>query len=224
MVSVGKKSASPVPSGGSPDGTGQWPVPPMVINALSGRSCGSGYDHPSPSIPPQSLSPLRGEGPSGDATGILGALAANVTCCKSKHLHNVFLKSKAVGKWQLGMACPLLWSRRDCGQTGGGAFVPDGTLDKETREPSDQSLGYSLSPSGLDGGSPASEASLAGFWKTGSLAANGSGTFPAFIFKNALAAYIRFWGIADFRLPIADCRLRRQPVGLSSSRIHAAKE
>ena len=39
MVSAGKKSASPVPSGESPDGTGQWPVPPMVINALSGWSC-----------------------------------------------------------------------------------------------------------------------------------------------------------------------------------------
>ena len=56
--------------------------------------------------------------------------------------------------------------------TGGSAFVPDGTWDKATREPSDQSLGYSLSPSGLDGGSPASEASLAGFGKTGLLAAN----------------------------------------------------
>jgi len=109
MVSVGKKSASPVPSGGSPDGTGQWPVPPMVINALSG-------------------------------------------------------------------------------QAGGGAFVPDGTLDKATREPSDQSLGYFLSPSGLDGGSPASEGRVAGFGQTGLLAANGSVTFPAFIFKNALAA------------------------------------
>jgi hypothetical protein len=72
-------------------------------------------------------------------------------------------------------------------------------LDKATREPSDQSLGYSLSPSGLDGGSPASAARVAGFWKTGLLAANGSGTFPAFIFKNALAAYN---GIADYRLPI----------------------
>jgi len=25
--------------------------------------------------------------------GILGALAASVTCCKSRHLHNLFLKS-----------------------------------------------------------------------------------------------------------------------------------
>jgi hypothetical protein len=57
-------------------------------------------------------------------------------------------------------------------QAGGSSFVPDGTWDKETREPSDQSLGYFLSPSGLDGGSPASEASLAGFRKTGLLAAN----------------------------------------------------
>jgi len=40
---------------------------------------------------------------------------------------------------------------------------------------------------------------IAGFWQTGLLAANGSGTFPAFIFKNALAAYN---GIADYRLPI----------------------
>ena len=93
-------------------------------------------------------------------------------------------------KWQLGMACPLLWSRRDCGQAGGGAFVPGGTLDKETREPSNQSLGYSLSPSGLDGGSPASEERVAGFGKTGLLAANAFRIFPAFIFKNALAAYI----------------------------------
>ena len=58
------------------------------------------------------------------------------------------------------------------------------------REPSDQSLGYSLSPSGLYNGSPASGETLAGFGKTGLLAANGSITFPAFIFKNALAAYI----------------------------------
>ena len=105
----------------------------------------------------------------------------------------MFLKSdqvfrKAVEKWQMGMACPLLWSRRDCGQAGGGAFVPDGTLDKATRKPSDQSLGYFLSPSGLDGGSPASVRSLAGFGKSGLLAANALRTFPAFIFKNALAA------------------------------------
>jgi hypothetical protein len=47
---------------------------------------------------------------------------------------------------------------------------------------------YFLSPSGLDGGIPASEASLAGFGETGLLAANALRTFPAFIFKNALAA------------------------------------
>ena len=76
-------------------------------------------------------------------------------------------------------------------QAGGGSFVPDGTWDKATREPSDQSLGYFLSPSGLDGGSPASEASLAGFGQTGLLAANAFRTFLRFIFKNALAAYIR---------------------------------
>jgi hypothetical protein len=62
-------------------------------------------------------------------------------------------------------------------------------LDKETREPSNQSLGYSLSPSGLDGGGPASEPRVAGFGKSGLLAANALRTFPAFIFKNALAAY-----------------------------------
>ena len=130
MVSAGKKSASPVPSGGSPDGTGQWPVPPMVINALSG-------------------------------------------------------------------------------QAGGGAFVPDGTLDKATRKPSDQSLGYFLSPSGLDGGSPASEGRVAGFGQTGLLAANGSVTFPAFIFKNALAAYIRKGSrlkVSGFRRQNADAQ------------------
>ena len=76
-------------------------------------------------------------------------------------------------------------------KAGGGSFVPDGTSDKATRKPSDQSLGYFLSPSGLDGGSPASEGSVAGFGKTGLLAANAFRTFPAFIFKNALAAYIR---------------------------------
>jgi hypothetical protein len=61
------------------------------------------------------------------------------------------------------------------------------------REPSDQyqSPGYALSPSGLDGGSPASAASVAGFGKSGLLAANAFHTFPAFIFKNALAANIR---------------------------------
>ena len=58
------------------------------------------------------------------------------------------------------------------------------------REPSDQSLGYNLSPSGLDGGSPASEASVAGLEQTGLLAANAFRTFLRFIFKNALAAYI----------------------------------
>jgi len=86
----------------------------------------------------------------------------------------------------------LLWWLRADSQAGGGTFVPGGTLDKEAREPSDpyQSLGYFLVPSGLDGGSPASEASLAGFGQTGLLAANASGTFPAFIFKNALAANI----------------------------------
>jgi hypothetical protein len=105
-------------------------------------------------------------------------------------LHNVLLKGKAVEKWQLGMACRPLWSLRDCGQAGGGAFVPAGTSDKATRKPSDQSLGYFLSPSGLDGGSPASEASLAGLGQTGLLAANAFRIFPAFIFKNALAANI----------------------------------
>ena len=73
-------------------------------------------------------------------------------------------------------------------KAGGGSFVPDGTSDKATRKPSDQSLGYFLSPSGLDGGSPASVRSLAGFGKSGLLAANALRTFPAFIFKNALAA------------------------------------
>ena len=75
-------------------------------------------------------------------------------------------------------------------KAGGGSFVPDGTSDKATRKPSDQSLGYFLSPSGLDGGSPASEASLAGLGQTGLLAANAFRIFPAFIFKNALAANI----------------------------------
>ena len=28
--------------------------------------------------------------------GILGALAASVTCCKNRHLHNLFLKSKSL--------------------------------------------------------------------------------------------------------------------------------
>ena len=73
---------------------------------------------------------------------------------------------------------------------GGGSFVPDGTSDKATRKPSDQSLGYFLSPFGLDDGSPASEASLAGLRQTGLLAANASRTFSTFIFKNALAANI----------------------------------
>jgi len=62
------------------------------------------------------------------------------------------------------------------------------TMSAQTQR-SIQSLGYALSPSGLDGGSPASEGSVAGFRQTGSLAANGSVTFLAFIFKNALAAY-----------------------------------
>jgi len=101
----------------------------------------------------------------------------------------------------------LLWSRRDCGQAGGGSFVPEGTLDKATREPSDQSLGYFLSPSGLDGRSPASEASLAGLGQTGLLAANAFRIFPAFIFKNALAANIGIGSrlkVSGFRRQDAD--------------------
>ena len=39
--------------------------------------------------------------------GMLGALATNVTCCKIRHLHNLFLKSKALGKWQLGWLADL---------------------------------------------------------------------------------------------------------------------
>jgi hypothetical protein len=101
----------------------------------------------------------------------------------------------------------LLWWLRDGSQAGGGSFVPDGTSYKEPREPSDQSLGYGLSPSGLDGGSPASEASLAGFGKTGLLAANAFHPFPAFIFKNALAANIgkgSRWKVSGLRLQYAD--------------------
>ena len=95
-------------------------------------------------------------------------------------------------RWGSGTeTAALRWSLRNYSQAGGGTFVPGGTLDKEAREPSDQyqSLGCFLAPSGLDGGSPASVSSLAGFGQTGLLAANASGTFPAFIFKNALAAY-----------------------------------
>jgi len=83
-------------------------------------------------------------------------------------------------------------------QAGGGSFVPDGTWDKATREPSDQSLGYFLSPSGLDGGSPASKKIVSGSGKTGLLAANVLRSFPAFIFKNALAAYNGNWGACRF--------------------------
>ena len=39
--------------------------------------------------------------------GILGALAAGVTCCKTRHLLNLFLKRKALGKWQLGWLADL---------------------------------------------------------------------------------------------------------------------
>jgi len=76
-----------------------------------------------------------------------------------------------------------------------------------------QSLGHALSPSGLDGGSPASAASVAGFGKTGLLAANGSGTFPAFIFKNALAANIRKGSrlkVSGFRWQAANAQLFAQ--------------
>jgi hypothetical protein len=45
---------------------------------------------------------------------------------------------------------------------------------------------------------------MAGFGKTGLLAANGSVTFLAIIFQNALAAYNGNWGIADFRLAMVD--------------------
>ena len=34
--------------------------------------------------------------------GILGALAGSVTGCKNRHLHNVFLKSEALGWRRLG--------------------------------------------------------------------------------------------------------------------------
>jgi hypothetical protein len=76
-----------------------------------------------------------------------------------------------------------------------------------------QSLGHALSPSGLDGGSPASAASVAGFGKTGLLAANGSVTFPAFIFKNALAANIRKGSrlkVSGFRWQAANAQLFAQ--------------
>jgi len=111
----------------------------------------------------------------------------------------------------------LLWSRRDCGQAGGGSFVPDGTLHKEPREPSDQSLGYFLPPSGLEVGSPASEGSVAGFGETGLLAANAFRTFPAFIFKNALAANIgkgSRWKVSGFRWqPAYNQRVAKMPKG-----------
>ena len=124
--------------------------------------------------------------------GIFGALAASVTDLQTVTCIMCFLKVK---RWESGSWGWLVGYFGRCvtvaTQAGGGSFVPDGTLDKETCEPSDQSLGYFLSTSGLDGGSPASEGSVAGFGETGLLAANGSVTFPAFIFKNALAAYIR---------------------------------
>jgi len=52
---------------------------------------------------------------------------------------------------------------------------------------------------------------MAGFRETGLLAANASITFPAFIFKNALAAYNGNWG--DCRFSIADCRLPIEDIG-----------
>ena len=123
--------------------------------------------------------------------GIFGALAASVTDLQTVTCIMCFLKVK---RWESGSWGWLVGYFGRCvtlaTQAGGGSVVPGGTLDKATREPSDQSLGYFLSPSGLDGGSPASEASLAGLGQTGLLAANAFRIFPAFIFKNALAANI----------------------------------
>jgi len=41
-------------------------------------------------------------------------------------------------------------AKREMGAAGAGSFVPDGTYFTEAREPSDESLGYFPSPSGLD--------------------------------------------------------------------------
>ena len=119
----------------------------------------------------------------------LDVLTASVTDLQTVTCIMCFLKVK---RWESGSWGWLVGYFGRCvtlaTQAGGGSVVPGGTLDKATREPSDQSLGYFLSTSGLDGGSPASEGSVAGFGKTGLLAANAFRTFPAFIFKNALAA------------------------------------
>ena len=72
----------------------------------------------------------------------------------------------------------------------GGSLEANATFQAAHSPPSRRFLGDGPYQSGTR---------IAGFWQTGLLAANGSGTFPAFIFKNALAAYN---GIADYRLPI----------------------
>jgi len=76
---------------------------------------GSGYDHPSPSIP----LPVEGRGkPVAMRPERLDVLAASVTYCKTRHLHNVFLKSDQVFSKSLDgdgigkLGCPGCQSRR----------------------------------------------------------------------------------------------------------------
>ena len=64
---------------------------------------GSGYDHPSPSIP----LPVEGRGkPVATLPGILGALAASVTDLQTGACITCFL-SEALGWRRLAKACPL---------------------------------------------------------------------------------------------------------------------
>jgi len=76
----------------------------MVLIREETPGGGSGYDQPSPSIP----LPVEGRGkPVATRSGILGALAASVTYCKSRHLHNLFLKSVLSGS--TGLAGVEVW-------------------------------------------------------------------------------------------------------------------
>jgi hypothetical protein len=74
-------------------------VPAPQANRVAARPC-----------PPRSRA--REWWPEATRPSILGTLAANVTYCKTRHLHNVFLKGEALGWRRLEKACPLACQAR----------------------------------------------------------------------------------------------------------------
>jgi len=79
-------------------------------DAMPQSACSAGKQSVARPCPPQESG--AGMVASGDATGSLGALDESVTCCKIRHLHNVFLKGEALGWRRLEKACPLACQAR----------------------------------------------------------------------------------------------------------------